>query len=75
MGHSPGRHAAFLEQPRLAKVDAGLEERQRQRRGEDLARGGDDLVELHAGHLGSQRALALPPADQIVGALIGLERA
>ena len=73
--HAPRRRAALVDQPRLPEVHACFEERQRQRRSEHLARAGDDLVELRSGQLGAQRALALPPADQVVGALIGFERA
>src|SRR5207302_149796 len=51
------------------------EERQGYRRGEDLAGGGDDLVQAGSGHPAAEIALLLAAADVVVRALIAVDGA
>src|SRR5262249_19377963 len=73
-GHPLPGGAGLLDQPRRAEVDAGAEERQRQRRRQHLAGVVDDLVEIGGGGLGAQRVLPLAAADEVVGELVVLQR-
>src|SRR3954465_4094967 len=75
VGDAPGGGAAFVDEARLAVVDARLEERQRESGGEHLARVVDDVVQLQRGEPRPEGALLLPAPDEVVGALIAVDGA